>query len=133
MDPSPSMQPSEAPPSEAPPSEAPPSEAPPPRTPAEPSLLTRVLRPRVFGFPLLTVAALAFAAYVTLTNYVPKRIETLATEQLVALKRAENDRSVARIRSAEAEIRVIETDRWTNERILREQLGMTRRGEVPVR
>lgn len=101
--------------------------------PAPESHVARLLRPRVVGVPLVTLALLAFAAFVVLTNYIPTRIETLATQNQLADQQAENEQLANRIRVAEMRTRTVETDRWTNERILRDELRMTRKGEAIVR
>lgn len=101
--------------------------------PAPESHVARLLRPRVVGVPLVTLALLAFAAFVVLTNYIPTRIETLATQNQLADQQAENEQLANRIRVAEVRTRTVETDRWTNERILRDELRMIRKGEAIVR
>lgn len=101
--------------------------------PAPESHVARLLRPRVVGIPLVTLALLAFAAFVVLTNYIPTRIETLATQNQLADQQAENEQLANRIRVAEVRTRTVETDRWTNERILRDELRMIRKGETIVR
>lgn len=101
--------------------------------PAPESHLARLLRPRLVGVPLVTLALLAFAAFVILTNYIPTRIETLATTHQLTEQQAENENLAERIRIAELRTRTVETDRWTNERILRDELHMTRKGEAVIR
>ena len=105
--------------------------APPQPTPE--SHITRVLRPRVLGVPVLTLACLAFATFAVLTNYLPTRIETVATEKQIAEQQAHNAQLASNIRVAEETKRLVETDRWTNERILRDELHMTRKGEAVLR
>lgn len=100
--------------------------------PAE-SPLDRVLLPRILGVPVLTVALLTFATAVVLGNYLPTMAEGAATSRSLETREAENSALARRIRALEAEAEALEKDPWLNERILRDELRMTRQGEVPVR
>lgn len=102
-------------------------------TATRPSIMDRLLAPRLRGVPLVPLALLGFAAWVTLGNYLPTRAVTLAAEDAIADQQAQNLAWEQQIRDDEAAARRLETDRWANERILRNELHMSRKGEVPVR
>jgi cell division protein FtsB len=92
-----------------------------------------VLLPRVLGVPVLTVALLTFATAVVLGNYLPTMADGAATLRAVERRQGENFALARRIRALESEAAALESDPWLNERILRDELRMTRPGEVPVR
>ncbi|MCG3133458.1 MAG: hypothetical protein HMLKMBBP_00626 [Planctomycetes bacterium] len=102
-------------------------------TATRPSIMDRLLAPRLRGVPLVPLALLGFAAWVTLGNYLPTRAVTLAAEDAIANQQAQNLAWEQQIRDDEAAAKRLETDRWANERILRNELHMSRKGEVPVR
>lgn len=102
---------------------------PPGAPPAGWSALPRTWR----GVPVLTILLLGFALSVLLGNYLPTRADTAATERALEDQRTLNHALAERIRRAEADAARIEHDPWTHERILRDELRMTRPGEVIVR
>ena len=107
----------------------PPSEA----SPARPSPLGRVLLPRILGVPLLTVGLLTFATAVVFGNWLPTMADAAATSRALDERQARNFALARRIRALEADAVRLEQDPWINERILRDELRMTRPGEVPIR
>jgi cell division protein FtsB len=116
MDPSPSTPPTETPPA--------------PRTSSPFAGVTGL---RFRGVPVLTLFLLGFAFSVVVGNYLPTRADTAATERAVEEQRRENRESAERIRRAEAEAERLQKDPWATERILRDQLHMSRKGEVLIR
>jgi cell division protein FtsB len=88
---------------------------------------------RFRGVPLLTLVLLGFALAVVVGNYLPTRARTAATARQLDAQRRENRESAERIRRAEAEAIQLEKDPWMTERILRDELHMTRKGEVIIR
>lgn len=124
MAPSPSMRADGEPLSAAP-------DAPSPR--AHPTPVERVLAPRLLGVPWVAIGLLLFTSVVVLGNFLPTRARTAATARALARQDAANRGLAERIRAAEAEAVRLETDPWINERILRDELRMTRPGEVRIR
>ena len=99
-------------------------------TAAESSTLTRLghwLR------PLVTVGLLVFAAAVVVGNILPTRGESTATERRLDAERHENERLRRRIAAKEREARLLETDPWLTERILRDEFKMSGEREVLIR
>jgi cell division protein FtsB len=108
-----------------------------PSAPAEPAStrgpLARALSLRWHGVPVLTLSLLGFAACVIVGNWLPTRAATAATERAVEEQRRENRELAERIRRAEAEAVRLEKDPVLHERILRDQLRMSKPGEVLIR
>ena len=96
-------------------------------------LMSHLLALRVRGVPVLTLFLLGFALWVTVGNYLPTRADTASTAQALDQQRLENRELAERIRCAEAHAERLAKDPWLHERILRDQLHMTRAGEVIVR
>ncbi|MCE9634303.1 MAG: septum formation initiator family protein [Planctomycetes bacterium] len=88
---------------------------------------------RWHGVPVLTLFLLGFAFFVVVGNYLPTRADTASTIRGLDEQRRENRELAERIRRAENEAERLEKDPWTNERILRDQLHMSRKGEVIIR
>ena len=107
-------------------------ETPPPAA-APPRLLPRLLDVRVRGVPLLTLVLLGAALGIVVGNYLPARASAAATERALDETRRENRALTERIRHGEAEAQRLRTDPWAHERILRDQLHMSRPGEVIIR
>lgn len=88
---------------------------------------------RWHGVPVLTLFLLGFAFFVIVGNYLPTRADTASTIRGLDEQRRENRELAERIRRAESEAERLAKDPWSNERILRDQLHMTRKGEVVIR
>lgn len=109
------------------------SPTPTPGTSPHPRLLPRLLDLRFRGVPVLTLFLLGAAVSIVVGNYLPTRAKTAATERALDDTRRENRALAERIRQGEAEAQRLETDPWAHERILRDQLHMSKQGEVIVR
>lgn len=85
------------------------------------------------GVPVLTLVLLGFAFSIVVTNYLPTRAATATSDRALEAQRAQNREYADRIRRAEAEAERLERDPWLHERILRDELRMSRQGEVIIR
>lgn len=88
---------------------------------------------RWHGVPVLTLFLLGFALFVVVGNYLPTRADTASTIRGLDEQRRENRELAERIRRAENEAERLEKDPWSNERILRDELRMSKKGEVIIR
>ena len=99
----------------------------------DPSPLSSVLLPRILGVPVLTVVLLTFAVAVVLGNYLPTMADAAATHRALDRQEERNALLGRRIQALEEEALALDQDPWVNERILRDELKMTRPGEVPLK
>ena len=99
----------------------------------DPSPLGSVLLPRILGVPVLTVVLLTFAVAVVLGNYLPTMADAAATHRALGRQEERNALLARRIQALEEEALALDQDPWVNERILRDELKMTRPGEVPLK
>ena len=88
---------------------------------------------RFRGVPVVTLLLLGFAVSVLLGNYLPTRASVAATDRALTQQMAENRAMAERIRCADAEAERLTRDPWANERILRDDLRMSEKGEVIIR
>ena len=88
---------------------------------------------RFRGVPVVTLLLLGFAVSVLLGNYLPTRASVAATDRALTQQQAENRAMAERIRCADAEAERLTRDPWANERILRDDLRMSEKGEVIIR
>ena len=82
---------------------------------------------------IVVVGLLTFSGVTLASNVIPTRDGLRDTRQMAEEQEAENERSRERIRELHDEADALHGDRWTINRVLREEFNRTDEGEIRVR